>query len=156
MEITNYNKKYAKEIVDLIHSAVHSVSKNYYSPEQLEAWSQTPPNYVSWAKKLEDSPPILLIKNEVVVAFTGLKKRGEIDFLYTHPNYQRQGFASYLYSYIENLAYGRNEKNLSVYASKVAKSFFLKQGFDLVRENIVTRNDVDLVNYFMTKELNKN
>jgi putative acetyltransferase len=156
MVITNYHQQYAKEIVDLRHRAVHTISKNHYSPAQLEAWAQTPPDYVRWSKKLEDNSPFLLIENEMVVAFVALKKGGEIGLLYTDPNYQRQGFASSLYNYIENFAYGRNEKKLSVYASKVAKNFFLKQGFDLVHENIATRNDVELVNYFMTKNLNNN
>ena len=72
--------------------------------------------------------------------------------MYTHPNYQRQGLASTLYDYIEDLACKRHEKFLYTYSSKVAKIFFLKKGFDLVHKNRENRNNITIVNYYMVKK----
>lgn len=155
MEIIDYSSDHAEEIAELYHSTIHSISKKYYSPEQLEAWAKTLPDYKRWRKRLEITPPTLLMKDGRVASFIGFEKNGKIDWLFTHPDYQRQGLATALCSYAEDLTRNRNGKTLRTYASKAAKGFFLEQGFGLVRENQAERNGVALTNYYMVKKLDR-
>ena len=77
MKIIHYNRKYAQEITDLFRNAVHTISQKYYAIEQLEAWSQTPPNYEDWQKRLKETLPYILIKKGKAVAFIALAKDGK-------------------------------------------------------------------------------
>ena len=153
MKIFPYHKDDAKKIADLYHSAVHAVSSVYYSLEQLEAWSQTPPDYQFWKERLDKTLPYVLKIDGILAGFIELEEGGGIDCLYTHPDYQGQGVASVLYNYAETVARSRNEKELHVYASIVAKNFFSKRGFDQVSENKVKRKGVTLRNFYMVKNL---
>lgn len=146
-----------KEITDLFHGAVHSISPDFYSKEQLEAWAPTPPNYSKWQIRLEKTQPFVARIDEVIVGFIELEleqeKNGHIDCLYVHKDYQRQGIANALFAYASKDAIKNGCHALYVEASHLAKGFFLQQGFVVEQENIVERNQQKLVNYTMRGEL---
>ncbi|WP_434777292.1 GNAT family N-acetyltransferase [Neisseria sp. Ec49-e6-T10] len=137
----------------LFQRAVHSISDEFYTAVQREAWAPVSPDYDSWRKKFDQSKPYICLVNEKIAGFIELNQEGYIDCLYVDPNFQCQGVASYLYHYVEELALARNNERLSVDASKVAKNFFIKKGFTVVRENQVMRYGVVLENFSMQKDL---
>jgi putative acetyltransferase len=153
MNIQTYSPERAAEIADLYHAAVHAIADAVYTPEQKEAWAPTPPDYGRWAKRLNSKRPFLALIDKRIAGFIELEDDGHIDCLYTHPNYQGRGVASALYDYLLDEASNRRISRLFVEASHVAKPFFAKRGFAVVRENLVERQGVALSNFSMEKWL---
>ncbi|WP_231517059.1 GNAT family N-acetyltransferase [Marinobacterium lacunae] len=91
-----------------------------------------------------------------MAGFIELDTDGHIDCTYTHPDFQRMGVASTLYEYLLEEASTRKIKRLYVEASLIAKPFFERRGFSVVRKNEVQRNGVTLVNFSMEKHLGAN
>ena len=46
IQLLFYIDDWSDEIADLFHQSVHTVSTQYYSAEQKEAWEPTPPDYI--------------------------------------------------------------------------------------------------------------
>jgi putative acetyltransferase len=80
----------AKDIADLFHGAVHSISPSIYSTEQLEAWAPTPPDYSMWAKRVERTQPFVATIGDIIVGFIELEADGHIDCLYVHRDYRER------------------------------------------------------------------
>jgi len=156
MKIINYEPCYAHEIADLFHDSVHQTARSYYSKEAIEAWAPTPPDYLKWVDRLNRKKPFLALHDSKVVGFIELESDGHIDCLYTHKDFQRSGVAQSLYLHLENEARKRGINRLYVDASFLAKPFFEKHYFKLVKENIVHRNGVKLTNFTMEKDMAPN
>jgi putative acetyltransferase len=153
MEIRSYSAKWAVEIADLFHESVHAIDSAIYTPEQKEAWATTPPDYESWSQRLNKKKPFVAIVNERVVGFIELDADGHIDCAYTHPAFQRNGVASALYERLLVEAKYKNINRLYVEASLIAKPFFEHRGFTVIKENMVKRNGITLVNYIMENHI---
>ncbi len=150
MKIRHYAASDSREIADLFHDAIHAISPGVYSPGQLEAWAPTPPDYESWAARLERSRPFVAMIDNCIVGFIELQADGHIDCLYVHSQHQRQGIAAALFAYASKVAIQHGHTTLSVDASIVAKPFFEQRGFVQTAENSVERNGQYLTNFSMT------
>ena len=153
MKIIDYIPEYSHEIADLFHASVHAIDGYYYSKQELEAWAPTPPDYCKWAERLKGKRPFIALQNSKVVGFIELEDDGHIDCLYTHKYFQRCGVAQSLYLYAEHEAKTRGIKRLYVEASYVARPFFEKQQFLIVKEKFVFRQGVALTNFIMEKRI---
>lgn len=153
MHIQTYSADKAREIADLFHQAVHAISPAIHSPEQKEAWAPSPVDHERWAERLKRKQPWIALIDGRVAGFMELDADGHIDCAYTHPDFQRRGVASALYAQLLAQARARNLTRLYVEASLVAKPFFERQGFAVIRKNEVQRNGVVLVNFSMEKTL---
>ncbi|MFN8316749.1 MAG: GNAT family N-acetyltransferase [Chitinophagales bacterium] len=90
-----------------------------------------------------------------MAGFCTLDNGDYIDLLYIHKDYQRQGIATKLYSFIENEARVNNTTIIDADVSKTAKSFFEKMGFETMEEKKVLQKGVEMINYKMKKVLSK-
>jgi len=148
-----YTPDRSAEIADLFHQSVHAIDPALYTPEQQEAWAPTPPDYARWSERLALKRPSLAIVEGRLAGFIELDADGHIDCLYTHPAFQGMGVASALYAYLETEARSRQLSRLYVEASRVARPFFERRGFNLIRANEVQRGGTKLTNYRMEKTL---
>lgn len=130
MIIRHFTTSDAKDIADLFHGSVHSISLDIYSKEQLEAWAPTPPDHKKWATKLERTKPFVAVRGNVIVGFIELELDGHIDCMYVHRDYQRQGVAEALFIYASKEAIKNGCRIMYVEASIVAKNFFHKMGLE--------------------------
>jgi len=153
MDIQTCSPDKAREIAELFHQSVHAIDPSIYSPEQKEAWAPTPVDHKRWAERVKRKQPWIALIDGRVAGFMELDADGHIDCAYTHPDFQRRGVASALYAQLLAQARARNLTRLHVEASHLAKPFFERRGFALVRKNEVQRNGVLLVNFLMEKEL---
>ncbi|QIQ20493.1 GNAT family N-acetyltransferase [Zophobihabitans entericus] len=152
MIIRSFTMQDTKAIADLFYAAVHQIPDDIYNQAQKEAWAPKP-DYDLWAQRLLKTQPFIAEKQGVIVGFAEFDNSGYIDCFYVHPDFQKQHIGTFLYQYLEQQAIRQNCQNLTVYASTVAYSFFIKHGFLCLRENQVIRNDLILNNYLMTKKL---
>lgn len=153
MNITTYTDDKAKEIAELFYQAVHAITPSVYSAEQKAAWASSPIDYAGWSSRLNKTKPFIAIIDNHVAGFIELSAEGYIDCTYTHPNHQGQGVASALYEHLLAQAKISGIKRLSVDASLIAKPFFERRGFSIIKKNEVQRNGVCLVNFSMEKHL---
>jgi len=102
---------------------------------------------------LRAKPPFVAVQEGAIVGFMTLEASGHIDWTYTHPDHQRQGIATALYAHLEKEAQRRGTPRLYVEASKLARPFFAKHGFIVVRENQICRGTINLTNWTMEKFL---
>lgn len=153
MNITPYTRHEADQVARLYHASIHAISSDLYTLDQLEAWAPTPPDLDFWRERLARTQPHLCWINDKLAGFIELEDGGYIDCLYTHPEYQGRGVATTLYQHAENLAIKQACETLTVDASKVAKKFFLHQGFLVHSEHQVERKEQVLVNFHMIKQL---
>ncbi|MBV1915614.1 MAG: GNAT family N-acetyltransferase [Pseudomonadales bacterium] len=154
--IRNYRATDAREITDLFHDSIHDLAKSQYSRDQLEAWCPTPPDYAHWQTRLNIIKPFVAVcqaQNGKIAGFIELVKPDEIDCLYVHPLFARQGIAKQLYRHLENQARQQQMKQLLVEASLLARPLFEQVGFSEIRRNEIPRNGEVLVNFSMIKPL---
>jgi len=156
MEIQSYSAKWGAEIADLFHQSIHAIDSAVYTPEQKEAWSPTPPDYVRWSERLNEKKPFIAIVNDHVAGFIGLDADGHIDCTYTHPDFQGNGIGSALYKHLLAEAKYMNITRLYVEASFIAKPFFEHRGFSVIKNNEIKRNGIILINVTMEKYLTPN
>ncbi len=153
MLIRSYQTRDAREVADLFTQSIHHIESNYYSSDEKTAWAPNPPNYQFWSARLGRTQPSLAMINQRIVGFIEIDNRGYVDCLYIHYQYQRMGIANQLLTYAITKAIKMDLKEIYVDASKVAKPFFLSQGFLLIKKNHVLKNGQRLVNYRMRKVL---
>jgi putative acetyltransferase len=153
MEIVEYTPDREEEVIELFQGTVHEVGKQYYNPEQLEAWSPTPPDYNAWHHYLDAIKPDLAVEKDKLLGFIGFEINGHVDRLYVHKDHQRQGVATILYQHIEELALQESIEKLFTEASYLARPFFEKMGFVTLKKNGVCRDGILLNNFSMEKVL---
>jgi putative acetyltransferase len=150
IEIKNYHPDFSKEIADLFYLSVHSIDPNIYTKAEQEAWAP-PINYSIWKNRLIKNRPLVAFIEDKIVGFIEFENDGHIHCTYVHPDYQRQGVAQKLYLALEAEALRRRFTRLYVEASKLAKNFFSKQGFAVLRENHIPIRGQVITNFSMEK-----
>ena len=151
--IRDYQTSDARALTDIFYDAVHEMAAGYYTPTEINAWAPLPRDYALWQQRLDNKPPFVAIVDEKPAGFIRLENNGHIDWTYTHKDYQRQGIATALYSHLEQQARQRDIGVLYVEASHLARPFYEKQGFSVVRRNEICRGHLQLINWSMQKSL---
>lgn len=141
------------EILMLFQDTITSICKDDYSNEQLEAWRSGADNKERWINVIQDQFVLVAVYHHQIIGFCTLDQGDYIDLLFVHKDYQHQGIASQLYSFIEEEAIRQNKKQLTAEVSKTAKSFFERLGFHIITEQTVNVKGIDLTNYKMKKNL---
>lgn len=125
--------------------AVRETASRDYSPAQIAAWAQVDES--RWRQKLADSQVLVaVIDNQPVGFITAVNDY--IDLLFVSPDYARRGIGHAL---IGAVCASHPGKVLSVDASIMARSSFLRQGFRVVAEQRVESRREWFTNYRMEK-----
>lgn len=142
----------------LFYETIHAVNKFDYSSKQLEAWAPTVEPFHSESKqriidKLSNQYSVAAKECGLLIGFGSLDENHDVDMLYVHKDRQQQGIASRILSNLEQEARNHGKTEIATFASITARTFFTKQGYQVIRENTVIRNGVELKNYLMEKQL---
>lgn len=133
--------------IKLFKQSVSKLCKNDYTKEQIYAWINI--EQKAWEEKFAKDFVYIYEKQGKIVSFISLKEDEKmLDLLFTHPKFTRLGLAKDLLDFaLKKYPY----KELYVFASLSAKPFFLKNGFDVIRENKVSKEGQILKNFLMRK-----
>lgn len=156
MEIRAYRESDLTQIISLFYETVHSVNKQDYSQEQLDAWApfdEMKLKLEAWKHSLPQNITFVAEMNGSIIGFSDMTTKGHLDRLYVHKDYQGQGVASALVNRLEWKARELGLHEIDTEASITAKPFFERQGYQLIMEQSVERKGVRLVNYRMSKKL---
>lgn len=141
------------EIQHLFVDTISTICKNDYSPVQVKVWISSIENTQRWTDKLASHYFLIAELDHKIVGFASLEDKDCLDFLYVHKDYQRQGIADQLYAEIEKEAINRKAKILYSNVSVTARNFFEKMGFVMIKTQINTIKNVEIINYKMSKQL---
>ena len=153
MNIRMYRSEDCKEIVELFYNTVHSVNSKDYNKAQLDAWASKDINISKWDKSLLEHYSIVIEENSIIIGFGDLDINGYFDRLYVHKDYQGAYVATRIVNEIEKYAQENRIKIITTHSSITAKPFFEKQGYKVVKEQVVERKGQILKNFIMEKTL---
>lgn len=153
MNVRMYRSEDCKEIVELFYNTVHSVNSKDYNEEQLDAWAPKDINISKWDKSLLEHYAIVIEDNSSIIGFGDLDINGYFDRLYVHKDYQGAYVATMIVKEIEKYAQENRIKIITTHSSITAKPFFEKQGYKVVKEQVVERKGQILKNFIMEKTL---
>lgn len=143
----------ADQIAHLFHDTIRTINLGYYSPEQVEAWAPDDLYFRDWQTACAECFTYVAEEDGQILGFGELEKDGHINCFYCHKDHQRRGVGSQIYQAIERQANLLELDFLFVEASIIAKPFFQKMGFSIIRRQQVYRRGQTLINYSMRKSL---
>ncbi len=155
MEFRKYITADCARLADLFFETVHTVNAKDYSKEQLCVWANGNVDIAAWDRSFLAHNTIIAEENGIIVGFGDMDDSGYLDRLYVHKEYQGNGIASSIIRKLEQAVKLKGVLIFSTHASITAKPFFEKHGYTVVRQNIVTRNNVELINFIMKKQIAK-
>lgn len=141
------------ELQALFTQTIQHVCSSDYTPEQIQAWTAGVKNTEKWLDIISGQLVLVAETAHQIVGFATLYQDHLIDLLYVHHLHQRQGIAQRLFSALEKEAKQQNQSVLVANVSKTAVPFFKANGFEIMKEQTNLRQNVELVNYLMQKQL---
>ena len=143
MIIRDFVEEDAQAILELYFLAVHELNKEFYSEEQLAAWTEnrSVEGTIKAAKECDDY--LVAEKDGEVLGF-GCRRNDKLQALYVHPSAARQGVGSALLE--ELLGRIREEGFLCVRAesSLGAQAFYERRGFRAIKQSTVSVSSIDI------------
>ncbi len=94
MLIRKYEKSDCRYLVELFYHTVHSINAKDYTEEQLNAWAPENLDLVEWSTTLLEHYTIVAVKDDIIVGFGDIDKRGYLARLFVHKDYQNKGIAT--------------------------------------------------------------
>lgn len=156
MFIRQYRKDDASSVAEIFIRAVTVTGLRGYSHEQVKVWAASGASDDATRERCGDGRLVLVAvdDDDRAIAFIDLEDDGHIDMLFCLPDWTGRGIASALYERLEHIAHERGMSSLYVEASEIAKPFFARKGFALLRRNDFAMDGVAVHNYAMAKQLN--
>lgn len=151
--IRKYHFEDNNELYHLFYNTVHNINIKDYNIEQIKAWAPNDISIDKWCSRFETDYTLIAQINKIIVGFANIDCFGYLDCLYVHKDYQRLRIGSVLLKKIENHTKKNGLFEIRVDASITSKCFFLRHGYELITENIVERNNIELINYKMIKKI---
>ena len=138
---------------NLFVNSIQNSCQNDYSAEQIRVWCASIQNTTRWERSLRDDFFLVAEQSGQLIGFASLQNLFYLDFLYVHPQFQKQGVAGQLYQLLEAEAMHNKVAMLQTEASITAKRFFVKKGFSEQAKQEIVIDDISLINFKMTKFL---
>lgn len=149
--IRDYAPEDAAATARIFHQAVRDGAAGFYTLEQRRAWSPAPPDIGEWRERLAGQQAWVAVVDDAPVGFMTLAEQGYIDLAFVAPAQAGRGVGRALYERVEQAAIAVGAPRLHTLASLVARPFFARRGFQVVRRNLIERRGVTLANFTMEK-----
>ncbi|MGL4516627.1 MAG: GNAT family N-acetyltransferase [Shewanella sp.] len=162
IHIVPFEAKYARQVSELFHLAVQQIQHERYPKALLNAWSAAPRSDKHWQLRLGRTQAWILLVKEALgpqqcVGFinmaTDFAHRGEIDSLYIHPDWQRQGLGKRAYRHLEDWAISQGYASLQVDASYLSRGLFMDMGFTQIQRSYQQKLGQILPSFYLRKML---
>ncbi len=143
----------AAAVARIFFCAVHEGTRDHYSFEQRLAWGGEEVSPDAWRARLEGVTGFVAELAGEPVGFMTIDASGYIDLAFVLPSMAGTGVGYRLYGSVEAKARELGARVLTTNASKTAKPFFERQGWEVVTEQTVERQGIELNNFKMQKAL---
>lgn len=139
-------------IVELFRESVQKLCHKDYQPDQIKVWLGAIQNKDRWKQAIHNQH-FIWAEFESQMAGFGSLDSNLIDFMFVHPAFTRCGVASFIYKHLEEQAKLNDCRDLIAEVSITARPFFEKMGFKVQYEQNKKVQDVQILNYRMSKTL---
>ena len=146
--LRKYKQQDCEEMAQLFYDTVHTVNVKDYEKKQLDVWATGTVDLEGWNESFLAHDTVVAVDNDRIVGFGDMDETGYLDRLYVHKDYQGKKIATLILAELEKKV---KPCKIITYASITAKPFFENRGYEVVKENVVIRNNVYLSNYIMEK-----
>lgn len=154
VKIRKYQESDSRFLAEIYYHTIHNINIRDYSEEQVNAWApEICLELDGWKKKWKKLSPIVATIGDQIAGFAEFEDNGHIDCFYVHHLFQGKHVGSALIKEIEQQALQKNISKIFAEVSITAKPFFLKRGFQVTKNQIVTIRGVELSNFVMEKHL---
>jgi putative acetyltransferase len=154
MRIRPYHAPDLERIARIYRDAALHTGAQAYSRAEVDAWAAAAADLEAFGRQLDHGVTLVAETREgETAAFGQLQPIDRVAMLYTAPGYARASYASGIYRLLEERARARGVRVLHTEASRVARPFFEKQGFELVAREQVQRRGIVIERFRMTKQL---
>lgn len=140
-------------VQELFAGSIRTVCRGDYTPAELEAWANRAGRIT--AERLLDCYTLVAEEEGRLLGFGNLEPGGHLDCLYTAADSQRRGVAAALCDALEAEARRQGEELLRVEASRTARGFFERRGYQVAAAQLVPVDGEELENFRMAKKLDK-
>ncbi|MBP5856758.1 GNAT family N-acetyltransferase [Marivibrio halodurans] len=147
----------------LFHASIREGAVGAYSEEQLAAWAPAPPETAEWAARLGSMTTLIAVELAASddeedgegdpLGFMSLTDAGHIDLAYVRPDRFGTGVSDALYNAVLSVARTSGLRRLTTDASHLARRFFEKRGWHVLREQRPVRHGIALTNFRMVIDL---
>ena len=148
MLIREYQSSDCDKMAELFYNTVHTITAKDYSKAQLDVWATGQRDLKNWDQSFQEHYSVVAVNDGIIVGFGDIDRKGYLDRLFVHTDYQRKGIASDICNCLEQAVQG----NIVTHASITARPFFERRGYKVVKEQQVERQGIFLTNYVMIKE----
>ena len=148
MTLRPYQTEDLAAIAALFFESVHTLCRDDYTQEQLDAWATGRIDEGAWDASLRAHHTLVAEEDGVLLGFADMTEDGYLDRLYVHPAHTRRGIASAL---LEALERACPAAQFTTHASLTARPFFERRGYRVERRQEVVRCGVTLINFVMKK-----
>lgn len=156
LQVRPYTPDDADRLGEVFYASVHEGAGRAYDAAQCAAWCPEPPSGDSWRARLQPLECVVAEDESGIVGFMCFEpETGYVDFTYVLPSAMGKGVADTLYAVCEGRLRARGVRRLTVQASELARSFFLRQGWQVLHRQEIERRGVMLHNYRMEKHLSR-
>lgn len=135
----------------IYRETVKKLAPSLYSPLQVEAWASTPDDISHFHFFIFNPDTYLLLIQEKIIGFCGLRKNGHIASLYIHPDFTRQGYGTKLLNNVLTIGIRQGIIRFFTEASFFSHPVFLRCGFTVIETETVHYGDVAFERYKMEK-----
>jgi len=155
MRIKPYEPGEGAQLNAIFCSAILRTARRGYSEQQVRVWAAQAADAHEYDERAADGRLLLVAVDEQnkPIAYADLEPDGHIDHLFCHPDAGRKGVASALYDELELAAVAWKLQRLYVEASEIARPFFARKGFTLIRRNDFDLEGTPIHHYVMEKLL---
>lgn len=152
--IRHYHGEDVTHLAELYLAAIRHHGHQYYTPEQVAAWSGFADNHEGFERWVEAATTFVAVaENNLCIGFGGLEEPGRISSLYVAPDFQRHGVGSSLIQQLFAEANTRAIKTLTTEASEFSRPLFAKFGFTLKKLEFTEFRGVRFSRYVMQVRL---
>ncbi|MDP5254699.1 MULTISPECIES: GNAT family N-acetyltransferase [unclassified Vibrio] len=149
--IRPYQESDAETLWSLFYHTVRTINRRDYTQAQVEAWAPAAMSMDVWRTTLQKKATYVAEQDGKILAYAVLQSDGLIDHFFCHHQHQRQGLGRTLMTYLETEASRKKIDTLYAAVSITAEPFFTQSGFEVIKEQIVTRRGQTLRNIVMKK-----
>ena len=149
-----YNSNDLDAVAEVYRDAVCGLGINAYSKEQVDMWASFTEE-TQFKQQLSKGFTIVAEMKEGtdIVAFAQLEPINHIALLYTKASHASKGIGAEICTILEKHALSFGVTMITTHASKIARPFFEKLGYNLVEAEMVNRNGVLFERFKMRKQL---
>ena len=137
----------------LFIETVSTINLQDYSVEQVQQWANCGINHDRWLERLEKFDYYVCVIDKSIVGFASINEVGFINAMFVSKDHQGRGIAQFLFDHLLKIAQSNNVITMDAEVSITALPFFIKNGFSIVKEQIIILNDARLKNCVMTKTM---